>query len=130
MGVYITVNKMMKTLKSHVLDMAARTQNFSTGWRSILTQEDVETLVRLAREQDAFTLESSRRIAAQAAFEHFDFGEEEVCATNGWEYMTPGADWHRTIFLDRGSEDSEKAIFTVVFESDSDRITNTYFHTP
>lgn len=63
-------------------------------------------------------IDTLRRIAADAAYEDFDF-DSPVAAANGWEYDSAGLGgsdvWRRTVFLEMEGRDSRAVTFTVKF---------------
>jgi len=71
-------------------------------------------------------LHAKRRVAADRAFENFDF-EVNVEAFNGWEISAGGCLWTRAVFLENDvvGEPSLKETFVVIFEPNNDVIEDT-----
>lgn len=72
------------------------------------------------------SLEEQRRLAADSAFEHYDFGAgATVEDSDGWEFVSGNGPWawRRAVFLSFGdldlSADSTKAVFEVTFADKS-----------
>jgi hypothetical protein len=65
---------------------------------------------------DLFPLDDRRRPVAESEFEDYDFGEDEVESMGGWEWVTPGDEWSRPVFLaDPKGGDSIRISFIVRF---------------
>jgi len=63
-------------------------------------------------------LQQQRDAAANQAFEDYDFLDAGVEPPGGWEYVTPGTEMTRPVFLAPVEEDegTEKVTFTVRFK--------------
>jgi hypothetical protein len=75
---------------------------------------------------DDESLRQSRKEAADRAFERYDFGQAQVEDANGWEYLSGGAEYTRTIFIANRHGASIRARFSVQFKAQSALITEVY----
>lgn len=66
-------------------------------------------------------MQQQRDAAATRAFEAYDFLDARVEGSSGWEYMTPGTEMTRPVFLAPVEEDegTETVSFTVRFRDAS-----------
>lgn len=76
-------------------------------------------------------IEDDRRLAADAAFEDYDFSPLSFEASSGWEHATGAgeAEWTRPAFLqdpETPDADSLKATFVVRFADSSATVTEVY----
>ena len=73
---------------------------------------------------DQKNLTTLRNEAADREWLDYDFSDNVVEDTNGWQYTTPGTEMTRVIFLkntENPDGDSVKANFTVVFKERGQR---------
>lgn len=57
---------------------------------------------------------SQRLIAAENAWDTYDFGEEVIVGVNGWENVTPDI-WKRVFFVERKGDNSQRMVFWIEF---------------
>lgn len=72
---------------------------------------------------DKPTLDNLRRDAADNHFAMADFGQLVVEETDEWEWLTPGNEWNRYVYVSNGEgEPTTRVRFKVVFEPNSAKI--------
>lgn len=72
---------------------------------------------------DKPTLHNLRRDAADNCFAMADFGQLVIEEMDGWEYLTPGNEWNRYVYVSSGGDKPTTRVrFKVVFEPDSEWI--------
>lgn len=69
------------------------------------------------------TLDNLRHDAADNHFAMADFGQLVVEEADGWEWLTPGNEWNRYVYVNNGEDETTTRVrFKVVFEPNSDKI--------
>jgi hypothetical protein len=97
-----------------------------------LSSNATEDILRIAEEASAAVssaksdLQTLRTTIADQAFDAYDFGDDKVEDSNGWQH-DGGDDFKKTIFLEsKTNEDSEKATFVVEFIEDAAVVETAY----
>lgn len=71
------------------------------------------------------TLDNLRMDAADNCYGMADFGSMVVEEADGWEWLTPGNEWNRYVYVSSGGDEPTTRVrFKVVFEPKSAKITD------
>lgn len=71
-------------------------------------------------------LDDTRLAAADEAFALYDFGDEVVKESGGWEYIQGSGLWRRVVFFENGDNPSTRRTFVVHFEEGTTEVQESY----